>query len=77
MTKEALIERFNKKDKSGHLKAFLYGFLLAFVVFAPFMIVDKGYFLYYGDFNVQQIPFYQMCHDAILSGNINGAIQPI
>ena len=70
MTREALIERFNKKDKSGHLKAFLYGFLLAFVVFAPFMIVDKGYFLYYGDFNVQQIPFYQMCHDAILSGNI-------
>ena len=32
--------------------------------------MDQGYFLYYGDFNVQQIPFYQMCHDAIREGNI-------
>ena len=46
------------------LKAFLLGrrFL---PVFIPFIVYDQGYFLYYGDFNVQQVPFYQMAHDAI------------
>lgn len=52
------------------LKAFLYGLGLSFLVFLPFVLVDNGYFLYYGDFNVQQVPFYQMCHDAIRSGNM-------
>lgn len=32
------------------------------------MILDGGYFTYFGDFNVQQIPFYQLCHDAIRNG---------
>lgn len=39
-------------------------------LFIPFIIFDNGYFLFYGDYNVQQVPFYQMCHDAIRSGNI-------
>ena len=34
------------------------------------MVFDKGYFIYYGDFNAQQIPFYRLAHDSILSGNI-------
>ena len=34
------------------------------------MIVDGGRFLFYGDFNVQQVPFYRIAHDAIRSGNI-------
>lgn len=51
------------------LKAFLYGILFSTLFFIPFLIFDNGYFLYYGDFNVQQIPFYQMIHDAIQSGN--------
>lgn len=55
---------------NNFLKAFFYGLGLSFLVFLPFVIVDNGYFLYYGDFNVQQVPFYQMCHDAIRSGNI-------
>lgn len=52
------------------LKTFLYGLAVAFTIFIPFIIVDNGYFLFYGDFNVQQVPFYQMCHDAIRSGNV-------
>lgn len=52
------------------LRAFGFGLALSFVLFIPFIISDSGYFLFYGDFNVQQIPFYQMCHDAIRSGNI-------
>ena len=43
---------------------------MALIMFLPFLIYDYGLFLYYGDFNVQQIPFYQMIHDSILSGNI-------
>lgn len=46
------------------------GLLTSFIFFLPFLIWDKGYFVYYGDFNVQQIPFYRMCHDAIRSGNV-------
>ena len=39
------------------LKAFLLGLGLSFVIFLPFIIVDGGRFLFYGDFNVQQVPF--------------------
>jgi hypothetical protein len=49
-------------------KAFFYGLGVAFLFFIPFIIFDQGYFLFYGDFNVQQVPFYQMCHDAVRSG---------
>ena len=50
-------------------RAFLLGLTTAFLFFIPFIIFDNGYFLFYGDFNVQQVPFYQMVHDAIRSGN--------
>ena len=51
------------------MRAFCLAVLTACIVFVPFMIFDGGYFLFYGDFNVQQVPFYQMLHDAIRSGN--------
>ncbi len=56
--------------KNYYLNAFLLGLVLAFIMFIPFIIVDGGRFLFYGDFNVQQIPFYQLAHDAVRSGNI-------
>jgi uncharacterized membrane protein YfhO len=49
--------------------AFFYGLGVAFLFFMPFILFDNGYFLFYGDYNVQQIPFYQMCHDAVRSGS--------
>ena len=57
-------------QKGGGLKVFLIALLCAACFILPFMIVDGGYFLYYGDFNVQQIPFYQLCHEAIRSGEL-------
>lgn len=57
-----------EKKRYWH-KAFLLGLCLSFLFFLPFLIYDQGLFLYYGDFNVQQIPFYQMIHDSIRSGN--------
>ncbi len=58
------------KEKYG-LKAFLLGVLVSSLLFVPVIIENGGVFMYYGDFNVQQIPFYQMIHDAVVSGNTN------
>ena len=52
------------------LKSFLLGLGLSFAVFLPFLVVDGGRFLFYGDFNVQQVPFYRLAHDAVRAGNI-------
>jgi uncharacterized membrane protein YfhO len=64
------LERIQAPERHSYaLRALLIGMAVAAVIFIPFMIYDKGYFLFYGDYNVQQVPFYQMCHDAIQSGN--------
>ncbi len=52
-----------------YLKTFFLALFCAFIVFIPFIIVDGGRFLYYGDFNVQEIPFYQLAHRAVRSGS--------
>ena len=57
------------QHKNYGVRAFLWGLALAACIVIPIMIYDKGYFLYYGDFNAQQIPFYQLAHDSIQSGN--------
>lgn len=48
-------------------------FLISFAIFAisiiPHLIFTKGTWVYYGDYNVQQIPFYMHVHDAIRHGN--------
>ncbi len=54
--------------KTTAMSAFFFSLLISAVVVLPIMFFSKGYFLYYGDFNVQQIPFYLLAHDAILSG---------
>lgn len=56
--------------KPRHWQAFFWAMGLAALVFIPYMIVDKGYFLFMGDFNVQQIPFYKLVHEAIRSGDV-------
>lgn len=53
-----------------YLRVFLTALVLAAVIYLPFLVIDKGIFVYYGDYNVQQIPFYQMCHDMIRSGEV-------
>lgn len=54
--------------KEKYFLAFLLGFLTLLVALIPVMIVDKGYFIYYGDYNAQQIPFYNLANDAVRSG---------
>ena len=57
------------KQKELYASTFFIALLTAAAFFVPYIIADNGYFLFYGDFNVQQIPFYKVCHDAIRSGN--------
>lgn len=59
-----------REHKEKCFSTFLYALIAAALFFVPYMFFDNGYFLLYGDYNVQQIPFYQACHQAIKSGNI-------
>ena len=59
-----------QKPRERTLMAFLLALIAAAGMFLPFLIYDRGYFIFYGDFNVQQIPFYKMAHDAVRSGNL-------
>ena len=60
-----------KPQKEKRLATFLVAMAVAACFFVPYMILSEGYFTFFGDFNVQQIPFYQMCHEAIREGNIS------
>ncbi len=57
------------KEKYG--LAFILAFLAACALFIPYMVQDQGYFLFYGDFNVQQVPFYKLAHQAVREGNLS------
>ncbi len=59
-----------RPQKEKYLSTFLIALMTAATLFVPYMIMSEGYFTFYGDFNVQQIPFYQQCHKAIREGNI-------
>lgn len=53
----------------SYLKIALTAFLVFAVSVIPGLIMTKGVWIYYGDFNVQQIPFYIHAHEAIRNGN--------
>ena len=59
-----------KPKKEKYLLTFILAIVTSAAFFVPYMIASEGYFTFYGDFNVQQIPFYQLCHKAIKEGNI-------
>lgn len=59
-----------KPQKEKYLSTFIIALITATAMFIPYIILGKGYFIFYGDFNVQQIPFYQQCHQAVRDGNI-------
>lgn len=56
--------------KNRYLEVFIVTFLTAMSFILPYIILDKGLFLFYGDYCVQQVPFYSLAHDAIRSGSI-------
>ncbi|MBE6798585.1 MAG: hypothetical protein E7525_02235 [Ruminococcaceae bacterium] len=64
MSEAKTLRQKNKRDLYP-LWTFLTALLTAALMFVPSLIKGEGYFIFYGDFNVQQIPFYQYCHDAV------------
>lgn len=60
--------RGRKKERYA-LKAFLWGVIISAIFIVPYLIKDKGMYVYYGDYNIQIIPFYQTMVDAVRSGS--------
>ena len=58
-----------KEERRRYLLAFLLGFGSLMLSLIPIIIMDGGYFIYYGDYNSQQIPFYNLANDAVRSGS--------
>lgn len=56
------------REKEKYLTAFFLGFAVLLISVIPVMIADKGYFIYYGDYNSQQIPFYILANNAVRNG---------
>ena len=59
--------KFNN-SKTHYGTTFLLAFIMTLLIMGPFILVDKGFFLQYGDFNVQQYPFYMHAHDMLTNG---------
>lgn len=59
-----------KSEKKFYQKSFLYALIMAVALFLPFVLVDGGYFIFYGDYNAQQIPFFKHCVEAVHNGTL-------
>lgn len=66
MSKRILLHNINTKEK--YLTAFLLGFFCLLICLMPVIIADGGYFIFYGDYNAQQIPFYILGNNAVRNG---------
>ena len=58
--------------KNRHFLAltFVTALTVAALLIVPFIVFNDGVFYYYGDFNVQEIPFYQLLHSQVRSGEL-------
>lgn len=65
------LQKFCPKHHHYALYTFLIALFTAALLFIPFIVIGNGVFYYYGDFNVQEIPFYQLAHDTVRSGNMS------
>ncbi|MDE5565104.1 MAG: YfhO family protein, partial [Oscillospiraceae bacterium] len=64
------LQRRGSGEKYGTV--FILAFLSMFIVLVPLMILDKGYFIYYGDFVSQQLPFYFHANGVVHDGGLLG-----
>lgn len=59
-----------RKSKEKYGWVFLTSFVIMVISVLPRTISNGGIFTYYGDFNSQQIMFYQHAHDSVQAGNL-------
>lgn len=66
------IRLFEATDRNSsyiyHLRAFFAALIIAVLMFIPMVETNGGIFIFYGDYNAQQIPFYTMCVQAVHDG---------
>ncbi len=58
------------KEKEKYLLLFIIAFVGMMVGFLPAMIQNHGIFMYYGDFNSQQLMFYKHAQQMVKEGNL-------
>ncbi len=59
-----------KENKYDAVKmSFFIAAIVSAAIFLPYLIIDKGFFLYCGDYNEQQIPFYQYVNGFLKSAD--------
>ena len=56
--------------RSDYVRVFFIAFLTSLCFLLPYMILNGGPFLFFGDFDVQQVPFYILANRAIRTGDI-------
>lgn len=56
--------------RESYLQVFLISFCVMLLLMLPVMIFSGGYFVYYGDFNSQQLPFYSLARRAVGNGEL-------
>lgn len=56
--------------RSDYVRVFFIAFLTSLCFLLPYMIFNGGPFLFFGDFDVQQVPFYILANRAIRTGDI-------
>ena len=57
-------------DKEKYFSLFIVAFLGMMVAFVPTMVCNNGIFMYYGDFNSQQLMFYKHAQEMVKAGNL-------
>ncbi len=58
------------KGKERYLLLFIVSFIGMMIAFVPSMVQNHGIFMYYGDFNSQQLMFYKHAHQMVREGNL-------
>ncbi len=70
-------DKLSLHEDDGYSKYYYYklvvglSVLIAALLFLPFVIRDRGYFIYYGDYNAQQIPFYRHAVTMVRNGSFS------
>ncbi len=65
-----LSDDFKVPEWKNCLIIFCIAAIISTLLFLPFVIYNNGIFVFYGDYNAQQIPFYMLAHDAVREGNL-------
>lgn len=66
---QSFLELNLRKYDSTCLKVFAAGCLIFAIAIVPFAFSNGGIFVYFADYNLQQIPFYTLAHRAVKNGD--------